>query len=161
MRLTDWLGVVFIFYFSFNPQHPNASNPLDLAWKKKKKKKQKNNVKRKEKKKKKKRRRIENPSLDLPWKKKDEEDWTKPSVKGKKKKKTTQRERKKKKGRRRRPPRVKGKKKNRIWLLTCCGFLKYVCLSKCHHNSVSITWKHLKCVFICHNSSLKNQKIEW
>ena len=31
-----------------------------------------------------------------------------------------------------------------------------VYLQKCHHNSVSIPWKHLKCVFNFHNSSLKN-----
>ena len=36
-----------------------------------------------------------------------------------------------------------------------------VYLLKCHHNSVSIVWKHLKCVFSFHNSSLKNQRIEW
>ena len=36
-----------------------------------------------------------------------------------------------------------------------------VYLQKCHHNFVSITWKHLKCIFSFYNSSLKNQKIEW
>ena len=29
-------------------------------------------------------------------------------------------------------------------------------LPKCHGNSILITWKHLKCVFSFHNSSLKN-----
>ena len=36
-----------------------------------------------------------------------------------------------------------------------------VYLQKCHYNSVSIIWEHLKCVFNFHNSSLKNQRIEW
>ena len=36
-----------------------------------------------------------------------------------------------------------------------------VYLQDCYHNSVSITWKHIKCAFSFNNSSLKNQKIEW
>ena len=36
-----------------------------------------------------------------------------------------------------------------------------VYLPKCHGNSVSITWKHPKCVFSLVKSSLKNQRIEW
>ena len=34
-----------------------------------------------------------------------------------------------------------------------------VYLQKCHHNSVSITWKHLKYVFSFHNSSLKIKEL--
>ena len=36
----------------------------------------------------------------------------------------------------------------------------FVYLPKCHGNSISITWKHPKCVFNFYNSSLKNQRIE-
>ena len=36
----------------------------------------------------------------------------------------------------------------------------YVYLPKWHHNSISITQKHLKVVFSFHNLSLKNQRIE-
>ena len=44
-----------------------------------------------------------------------------------------------------------------MWPLPDCGSLRCVCnYKKCHHNSVSITWKHLKYVFNFHNSSLKN-----
>ena len=44
-----------------------------------------------------------------------------------------------------------------MWPLPDCGSLRCVCnYKKCYHNSVSITWKHLKYVFNFHNSSLKN-----
>ena len=36
------------------------------------------------------------------------------------------------------------------------GSQQCVYLPKCHGNSVSISQKHLKCVFNFHNSSLKN-----
>ena len=82
-------------------------------------------------------------------KKKEEEEeeeenrerWSRPSVKDKKKKKTTT---------------VLEREKG----LTV-GFSMCVYLQKCHYNSVSISWKYLKYVFSFHNSSLKNQRIEW
>ena len=37
----------------------------------------------------------------------------------------------------------------------------WVKLQKCHITQFSITWKYSKCVFSFHNSSLKNQRIEW
>ena len=37
----------------------------------------------------------------------------------------------------------------------------WIYLQKCHHHSVFITLKHLKCVFSFHYSSLKNQRIKW
>ena len=43
-----------------------------------------------------------------------------------------------------------------LWVPAMCVYLP-----KCHGNSVSITWKHPKCVFSFANSSLKNQRIEW
>ena len=100
------------------------------------------------------------PKLTQPSEKKKE-------GKKKKKKKTTQLERKKEKEkrRRRRPPSVKGKKKKKkktgfdylhAWVPQICVYLPNF-----HHNSVSITQKHLKVVFSFHNSSLKNQRIEW
>ena len=42
------------------------------------------------------------------------------------------------------------------WVPPMCVYLP-----KCHGNSVLITWKYLKYVFSFHNSSLKNQRIEW
>jgi len=42
------------------------------------------------------------------------------------------------------------------WVPAVCVYLP-----KCQGNSVSITQKHLKCVFSFLNSSLKNQRIEW
>ena len=41
------------------------------------------------------------------------------------------------------------------------GSVSVMKLPYCHYNSISITWKHLKCVFSFHNLSLKNQRIEW
>ena len=57
----------------------------------------------------------------------------------------------------------KKKKKRGEWSqkLRLVGPSMCVYLQDCHHNSVSITWKHLKCVFSFHNSSLKNQRIKW
>ena len=57
----------------------------------------------------------------------------------------------------------KKKKKRGEWSqkLQLVGPSMCVYLQDCHHNFVSITWKHLKCVFSFHNSSLKNQRIEW
>ena len=51
---------------------------------------------------------------------------------------------------------------DQIDLITYMLWVPQICvyLSKCHHNSVSITQKHLKVVFSFYNSSLKNQKIE-
>ena len=37
----------------------------------------------------------------------------------------------------------------------------WVSLRKCHRKQSYGNWKHLKCVFSFHNSSLKNQRIEW
>ena len=37
----------------------------------------------------------------------------------------------------------------------------WVKLQKCHITQFSIAWKHLKCLFSFHNSSIKNQRIEW
>ena len=69
-----------------------------------------------------------------------------------KKKKTAQHEREKKK-----------KKKDQTDLTTYMLWVPQICvyLPKCHHNYVSITQKHLKVIFSFHNSSLKNQIIEW
>ena len=54
------------------------------------------------------------------------------------------------------------RKKKNVWSqkLQLVGPSLCVYLQKYHHNSVSITWKHLKCVFSFHNSLLKNQRIE-
>ena len=70
------------------------------------------------------------------------------------------REKKKEKWRRKKKRKKKREEESEVkswggWIPKC------VYLQDCHHNSVSITWKHLKCVFSFHNSSLKNQRIEW
>ena len=60
--------------------------------------------------------------------------------------------------------RAVGESSKEVLDMTCLWpWVPWMCvyLPKCHHYSVSITWKHLKCVFSFHNSSLKNQKIEW
>ena len=56
----------------------------------------------------------------------------------------------------------KEKKKRGEWSqkLQLVGPSLCVYLQKCHHNSVSITWKHIKFVFNLYNSSLKNQIIK-
>ena len=65
--------------------------------------------------------------------------------------------------RRKKSEKKKGKKKIGEWSQKLRLVSPSLCvyLQKCHHNSVSIPWKHLKCVFNFHNSSLKNQIIEW
>ena len=57
--------------------------------------------------------------------------------------------------------RRENKIKLRTWLLWPWVPTVCVYLPKGHGNSVSITQKHLKCVFSFHNSSLKNHRIEW
>ena len=56
----------------------------------------------------------------------------------------------------------KRKKKRGEWSqkLQLVGPSLCVYLQKCHHNSVFITWKHIKFVFSLYNSSLKNQIIK-
>ena len=89
-----------------------------------------------------------------------------PTWKGKEKKKKKKTNVKGKRKRRRRSPKLtepnEKKKKSKVAVgpLTV-GPLMCVYLPKCHHNYVFITWRHLKCVFSFHNSSLKNQRIEW
>ena len=126
-----WCSFYF-FFFSFNPQYKNSPN---LVKKKKKPNPETQCEKERKEEKKKKITRID------------------PAWKGKKRKR-----------RRRRTPAWKKKKKRRripdlttymLWVPQI-----YVYLPKCHHNSVSITQKHLKVVFSFHNLSLKNQKIE-
>ena len=98
-------------------------------------------------------------------------------------KRSKKKKKKEKRRRRRRPPSLKGKRKKKkeeeedhpAWkekrrrrrrrpdLTTYMLWVPQICvyLPNFHHNSVSITQKHLKVVFSFHNSSLKNQIIEW
>ena len=57
----------------------------------------------------------------------------------------------------------KKKKKTKPDLTTLWLWVPQICvyLPKCHYNSISITQIYLKVVFSVHNSSLKNQRIEW
>ena len=79
---------------------------------------------------------------------------------GEEQRKRKKRDKKKEKWRRKKKRKKKREEESEVkswggWIPKC------VYLQDCHHNSVSITWKHLKCVFSFHNSSLENQRIEW
>ena len=177
-----WCNFYFLFLFiiiifSLNHQYPNSPNPVKRSWKKKRKKKEtkprnpmwKGKKRRKKKKKEedKNRETKPRPSVKEKKKKKKETKPRNPMWKGKKRRK----KKKKKKTR----PNVKGKKKKKednacwreqkVWpdLTTLWLWVPQICvyLPKCRHNFVSITQIHLNVVFNFHNSSLKNQRIEW
>ena len=140
----DWLGAAFTFFFFFFPSTPipKLTKPSEKEWKKKKKKKKK--------KEKKKETKPRNPM----WKgkkrrKKKKKKKTRPNVKGKKKKKEDN----------------ACWREQKVWpdLTTLWLWVPQICvyLPKCRHNFVFITQIHLNVVFNFHNSSLKNQRIEW
>ena len=83
--------------------------------------------------------------------------------KEKKKKPTleTQCEKERKEGKKKK--KEKRRRRRRPDLTTYMLWVPQICvyLPNFHHNSVSITQKHLKVVFSFYNSSLKNQRIEW
>ena len=106
------------------------------------------------------------PNVKEKEKKKKKNQTQKPNLKRKKKKKDQtkcEREKRKKKRRRQRMlERAKGltgfdySLSLWLWVPQICVYLP-----KRHHNFVSITQKHLKFVLSFHDSSLKNQRIEW